>query len=62
MKAYNFGNIMEIIQRIDYKRIVFFHSEQDIHIVEKKPLWKIKLYGRLIDIIEFLYNKCQKIV
>lgn len=57
VRATNFGNIIELCNKICYKELVFFNSNGEESVVKKKGVfieWLINIYIRLI---ELLYKK-----
>lgn len=57
VRATNFGNIIELCNKICYKELVFFNSNGEESVVKKKGVfieWIINIYIRLI---ELLYKK-----
>lgn len=57
VRATNFGNIMELCNKLCYKELIFYNSNGEKNIVRKKGAsaeWLIKIY---IGLIEHLYRK-----
>ena len=57
VRATNFGNIMEICNKLCYKELIFYNSNGEESVVKKKGVfieWLINIYIRLI---ELLYKK-----
>lgn len=57
VRAINFGNIIELCNKLCYKELIFYNSNGEESIVRKKGAfveWLIKIY---IGLIELLYRK-----
>lgn len=54
--AHNFGNIVEVIKRLDYERLIFFHSETEQQEIFKMSKWKSLFYKICIDFFEKIYR------
>lgn len=56
VKAYNFGNIMEIIKNCNYDEIVFFHNRESVKTIKKMPEWKEKIYAFYLNCFKNVYE------
>ena len=52
VKAHNFGNIIEITRLLYHDKLVFYHSDNQIQVINKMSKIKSMLYKIYIKIIE----------
>lgn len=56
VKAYNFGNVMEIIVELDYNILSFFYSNGESHEISKINRFHEYLCKKYIQVISYLYT------
>lgn len=56
VKAYNFGNVMEMIRHVKYKKLVFYYANGEIFEIDKMGKIQSIFYGVCIKLFEKIYG------